>query len=390
VSAPQSRLRRKLSDALALNPEILAKGLENAGAGTQRVSRVMSVKMLARIEAEMKALRTQGQEAALDNTERGSMVSGSNVQIEKKRSLREARSRPWADFLAGKNKNKNKTRLKRHFSAANTIALDLEGLKAHIQATRQTVEEAEEWFRQHRLKQEQKALEAANSEAGVDGSSSCEKKRPPGLNLLARTPGSAGRSPAGAFYSMASPLVLQMARTRRLRMRVGGGGSSTNNSPQSPHLTNLKSPYSPSMKRGAKIWGIARSRFRLHECLNHTLTPSSRRRAGLQSPALSASTPGTCKSVRSASGTGTSGAGGRLTEESQKEEAQKVPEHSPHPSKRYMPGVGQVWVLTKKGKIVKVIGKSLPPDKPAHHHHSDMGAQVQTQAHVGHRPQALF
>jgi hypothetical protein len=188
ATAPQSRLRRKLSDALALNPELLAKGMENAGVGTQRASRAMSVKMLVRIEAEMKALRTQGQEAAQENTERGSLVSGCAAKIEKKRSLREARSRPWADFLSGK--SKNKARLKRHFSAANTIALDLEGLKAHIQATRQTVEEAEEWFRQHRLKQEQKALEAANSEAGVDGSSSssCEKKRPPGLNLLARTP----------------------------------------------------------------------------------------------------------------------------------------------------------------------------------------------------------
>ena len=76
--------------------------MENAGVGTQRASRAMSVKMLVRIEAEMKALRTQGKETALENAERGSLVSGCAAKIEKKRSLREARSRPWADFLAGK------------------------------------------------------------------------------------------------------------------------------------------------------------------------------------------------------------------------------------------------------------------------------------------------
>jgi hypothetical protein len=54
------------------------------------------------------------------------------------------------------------------------------------------------------------------------------------------------------------------------------------------------------LRSSAQMWGIARSRFRLHECLNHTLTPASRRRAGILSPARSAATPGTCKSVRSA------------------------------------------------------------------------------------------
>ena len=39
--------------------------------------------------------------------------------------------------------------------------------------------------------------------------------------------------------------------------------------------------------KGKKLWGIARSRFRLHEALNYTLSPASRKAAALCSPAAS-------------------------------------------------------------------------------------------------------
>jgi len=420
VREPKNRMRQRLSDALAHTPGLLAKamsvpadagGMEGTGSA-QRLSRQMSVKRLVRASVGLKKWQTQGQEEAPEQEEGGTPGASSIATMQKKRSLRQARARPWADFLAGK--NKNRARLKRNFSAPSTIAIDLEGLRAHIQATRQTVEEAEEYFRQQRLKKEQEALESAHAQTARTGQvrldpGSCGKKRPPGLALLARSPGSVLRSPAGtSFVSTASPLVLQMARTRRLKM---GAGSGTRSSPLCAHSPH--SPYSPSMTRGGKLWGVARSRFRLHEALNHTLTPSSRRRAGLESPALSAATPGTCKSGKSAPGTGKSmrvemPPSAEVKQRTPLEVKQRTPlEHSPHPSRRYMPGVGQVWVLTKKGKVVKVVGKTLPAHDPAYLLHTDSGAL--STAHptgcacgvagcgggrggggVGHRPQALF
>ncbi|EKX39873.1 hypothetical protein GUITHDRAFT_143247 [Guillardia theta CCMP2712] len=35
---------------------------------------------------------------------------------------------------------------------------------------------------------------------------------------------------------------------------------------------------------------------------------------------------------------------------------------SPEPSRRYIPGVGKMWVYTHRGKVVQVIGKELPPE----------------------------
>ena len=62
-------------------------------------------------------------------------------------------------------------------------------------------------------------------------------------------------------------------------------------------------------------------------------------------------------------------------------------------------GLGQMWVFTKKGKVVKIIGKELPPsssfsskDAPPGDGAGGAGGQGGGEGGSGgtHRPQALF
>ena len=68
-------------------------------------------------------------------------------KLRRKRSNRDNRARPWAEKESAKWKNIN--RLRRHV-AGSQIMFDIEGLRAHIQATRENVEAAEEYLRKHR------------------------------------------------------------------------------------------------------------------------------------------------------------------------------------------------------------------------------------------------
>ena len=70
-------------------------------------------------------------------------------------------------------------------------------------------------------------------------------------------------------------------------------------------------------------------------------------------------------------------------------------DHSPHPSQRYIPGIGQMWVFTKKGKVVKVIGREMPVDgstteAAAAVDRSGIERAQQYVSGVMHMPKALF
>ena len=297
-------------------------------------------------------------------------------KLRRKRSNRDNRARPWAEKESAKRKNIN--RLRRHV-VGSQIMFDIEGLRAHIQATRQNVEAAEEYLRKHR---EEK------SDTNTADEMTSAKKRPPmlgmpGLGISSQhvSPGLL-RSPAFRNGCNSSPLVLQLARSRRLKFKETGHA----NSPYSPG--KLKSPYSNASPKGGKHWGIVRSRFRLHDSIQSTLTPTSRKRSEFAgSPFTPKLTPGTCRSIK---------AGNLATLQDQIQKKAKTPlDHSPHPSQRYIPGIGQMWVFTKKGKVVKVIGREMPVDgstteAAAAVDKSGIERAQQYVSGVMHMPKALF
>jgi hypothetical protein len=68
-------------------------------------------------------------------------------------------------------------------------------------------------------------------------------------------------------------------------------------------------------------------------------------------------------------------------------------DHSPHPSQRYMPGLGQMWVFTKKGMVVKVLGRELTASAAAVARGCEGGegdAETGKAKEVRHQPKALF
>ena len=68
-------------------------------------------------------------------------------------------------------------------------------------------------------------------------------------------------------------------------------------------------------------------------------------------------------------------------------------DHSPHPSQRYMPGLGQMWVFTKKGMVVKVLGRELTASAAAVARGREGGegdAETGKAKEVRHQPKALF